>query len=134
MSKSTVSNVREGAAAKPESPSAPAAQMAGGIAYVEDSTGRKIGLKKPTPGERFELDDAIATKTQAAALQVSIVGFVISIGEDGLPPLWTHPDPRAEFKKRLNLLGDEGLMLVTQQAFKMMGMTLDEKGLTQAKN
>lgn len=127
----TVKNVRVGETPKP----AEAAQKssANGILYVTDSLDRKIGLKKPTPGDRFELDDAIATKTQSAAMQVTVVGCLISIDEEGYPPLWTYDNAREEFKKRLGQLGDEGLMAITPAALKLFGIDLDEKDVTRVK-
>lgn len=134
METPTVSGVVVGDAQPVAAAPAAAPATPFGVTYVTDSKGRQIGLKKPTPGDRFELDDAVATKTQAAAMQVSVVGCVISIDQDGLPPLWTFQDARGEFKKRLNLLGDEGLMAITPAALKLFGIDLDEKALQTAKN
>jgi hypothetical protein len=121
-----VKNVSEGS-----SPGSPAAAPAE-ITFITDSRGRRFGLKKPTPGDRFELDDCIATKTEAAATQVTVVGCVVSIDEDGLAPLWTYDNAREEFKKRLTEIGDEGLLAIAPAVLKLFG--LDPTAVARAKN
>lgn len=129
-----VNNVREGSKPQPnrhdrraadaqaKTPEKAAPVVIAGITVVTDSKGRKIGLRKLTPGERFELDDAVEAKTMSAGMTIKLAASVVSIDEDGLPPI----SNRAELHDRLNTLGDEGMEAITEVGLKMYGIDLSE--------
>lgn len=138
MTKAT--NVSEGPAPQKPNRSARRAAEAGGktqapvvvagITVITDSNGRKIGLRKLTPGERFELDDAIEAKTLSAGMTIKLAASVISIGDEATTPITN----RAELHERLDELGDEGLAAITEPGLKLYGVDLSELEKAAAKN
>lgn len=124
---SQVSDLQTGEPAAPVKAPAPAPI---GIFYVEDSNGRKIGLKKLKPSQRFMLAESVVTKTPSGEMQAIFVASVVSIGEDGCAPLTSH----ADLLKRLDELDDAGLAAITAPLLKLYGLALDEKDIDLAKN
>jgi len=110
-------------------PAAPAPSPFG-VDYVFDSRGRKIGLKKLKPSERFLLSKHIETPNLSTLMQAITVASIISIDLDGFPPLKNE----ADLLSRLDLIGDDGLEAVTEKVMKMYGQTLTPAEATTAKN
>lgn len=112
---------------KSESPS-PAALA--GIIYVTDKRQRRIGLKKLKPSQRFMLAESVQTKTPSGEMQAIFAASVVSIGEDGCPPITSSKD----LMRRLDDLDDDGLAAITPELLKLYGLTIDEKDIIAAKN
>ncbi len=123
-----VEKIQEGPAGgqKPEIP--PPAALAG-IIYVTDKRERRIGLKKLKPSQRFMLAEAVQTKTPSGEMQAIFAASVVSIGEDGCPPIASTKD----LLRRLDDLDDDGLAAITPELLKLYGITLDEKDIDTAK-
>jgi hypothetical protein len=119
----------------PRAPAAAAPKTDGpakpkGIIYVTDSQGRKIGLRKLSASQRFEIDDKIEAKTLSAGLQIKFVASVVSIDQEGLPVV----ESRKDVLERLDLLDDHGLEAITQPCLDLYGIDLNAAEKAQAKN
>jgi hypothetical protein len=124
-----IENVVEGVA-QPVEPPTPAAAATPGVTYVTDSRGRRIGLKKLKPSERFKLSEAIDTKTQSGELQKIVVATVVSIDDEAFPPL----KDKAGLLNRLDEIGDEGLAAITKPVLEIYGFNFDQADIDLAKN
>lgn len=103
---------------------------AGGIEYVTDSLGRRIGLKKMGPSARYLLAEKIIATNMSTIMQLYTAASVVSIDDEGYPPLESKQDLLA----RLDEIGDEGLAAITEKVMLMYGGTMSEAEATTAKN
>jgi hypothetical protein len=101
-----------------------------GLISVVDSAGVRYGLRKLKPSERYSLSEAVEATNMSANMQIITAASVVSIGEDGMPPITS----RAELLARLDELGDEGLAAITPAVLKMYGLDLDKQAIKTAKN
>lgn len=126
---SKVGNIKTGdEAAKPATPAT--VPNALGIVHVEDAKGRRYGLRKLKPSERYTLSEKIEAATMSANMQLITVATVISIGEEGLPPITS----KLQLLNRLDQIGDDGLQAITPAVLKMYGIDLDKEAIEAAKN
>lgn len=127
-----VKNVRTGGEASAESaPAIPvAAKPTDGIVYVTDKRGRRLGLKKLRPSQRFALEEATATKTPSGEMQAIFAASVISIDQDGMPPITN----RQGLMARLDELDDDGLTAITPACLELYGIQLTDQDVIAAKN
>ena len=101
-----------------------------GITYITDSGGRRIGIKKLSPSERYALADAVDAKNQSTEMQAIVAASVVSIGDEGYPAVVS----RADLLTLLDDLGDEGLAAIAAPVILLYGAAIDEKAVRTAKN
>lgn len=101
-----------------------------GIVYAKDANGRKFGLKKLRPSDRFQLEEATQTKTPSGEMQAIFAASVISIDDEGMTPITS----RQELLKRLDEIGDDGLSAITPKLLSLYGLNLTEKDIEASKN
>lgn len=130
-----VDNVRSGTAAKPSTTdkdvgtdAMPATMPA--VTYVVDKIGRRLGLKKLKPSQRFSLEDIVQPKSPSTEMQAIFVATVFSIDDEGMTPIASRKD----FMERVDQVGDEGLVAIVEPCMKLYGLSLDEKDILTAKN
>jgi hypothetical protein len=128
-----VTNVQIGEAGAQPAAVAPAAPKQEPSSQVlEDVTGRKYWLRKLKPSERYLLSDAVEANTFSATMQIVTAASVMAIGDpgNGCPPIRN----KAELLRRLDEIGDEGLVAITPTVMKWYGGSFDQKEVEIAKN
>jgi hypothetical protein len=124
------SNLSRQSAAAKESADPPATAAKPGIVYITDSIGRRFGLKKLGPSQRYLLAKKIVAENMSTAMQLYTAASVISIDEEGYPQL----ENEADLLERLDEIGDEGLAAITEPVAEMYGTTVSKDEAATAKN
>jgi hypothetical protein len=112
-----------------------AAQAADGIHYVDDSKGRKLGIKRLDPLSQFKITCAVGAEiaNNSAALNYAYMACcVASVDDDPLP----RPATLGQVEARMSMLGNEGFAAIGEAIASMSAAETEESdgGAEAAKN